>query len=274
MLAASISRVGDHGSSSSRRRSRTDRERATRVGEARLERGLRVLPVRRSQSFLVHPDKAADFAEKLAFPACAFDEPFLQAVSDARRADGLERAVAEASQRADVLERVAAEASQRADGLERIASEASEKVDELERRVGELDEVAAGVSRLERENLELVDLVNDVATELSAMRATVSWRVTRPLRAVRGTRLRMGRPSPTEEGREQDDHATTEVGPSEERWSRKSRRPVGSREAAEGQSSLGPSARAGRTRRPVGRAGGTGLRQARVLPLRSKVVDG
>ena len=36
--------------------------------------------------FYVHPDKADDFAERLAYPACIFDDAFVRRTSAGRRA--------------------------------------------------------------------------------------------------------------------------------------------------------------------------------------------
>lgn len=155
--------------------------------------------------FYVHPDKAGDFAKALSYPACVFDHAFSQAVVDARRAreleriafgasrraDDHERLAVDASRRADEAERVAVETSQRADEAERILIEASQRADELERRVDELNEVASRVPRLEAEKAGLARLTSEATAELSAIRATLSWRVTRPLRAVRGRQLRL-----------------------------------------------------------------------------------
>ena len=164
--------------------------------------------------FYVHPDKADVFADQLSYPACAFDDAFLRAMSSARRANDLERIASEASRRADDLERIASVTSRRADELERVASETSHRADELEQvaseasrrtreleriasrtmsRMGELEEIAARVSAIERQNAALATRANDAAAELIAMRATVSWRVTRPLRAVRDLQLGSGR---------------------------------------------------------------------------------
>jgi FkbM family methyltransferase len=165
-----------------------------------LEAGYRFCLFDGINRFYVRADKADDFAGTLSYPACAFDGPFLRAVSAARRADEFERAASQASSRADEFERAASQASSRADEFERAASQASSRADELERiayrtthRVSELEEIASRASRLERENGELANLVDEVAAELGAMRATVSWRVTRPLRAVRGTHVRLAR---------------------------------------------------------------------------------
>jgi FkbM family methyltransferase len=55
------------------------------------------------------------------------------------------------------------------------------------------------VRRLESENAGLATARDRAASELSAIRATVSWRITRPLRAVREAQLRR-RPTPTRAG--------------------------------------------------------------------------
>ena len=55
----------------------------------------------------------------------------------------------------------------------------------------ELEEIAARVPLLERENAVLVATTGATA-EVEAMRATISWRVTRPLRAARGMQRSLG----------------------------------------------------------------------------------
>jgi FkbM family methyltransferase len=145
--------------------------------------------------FYVHADKANEFAEKLSYPACVFDEPFYRAVSAARRVGELERTVSELERMVSELERAASEASRRATESERVAVQAI-------RRAEELEELAARVPRLVRENAALAARANEAAAELAAMQDTISWRLTRPLRAVRelqlgATRRRSdGTPSP------------------------------------------------------------------------------
>lgn len=58
------------------------------------------------------------------------------------------------------------------------------------RRVDELEELAARVAVLERENAALAKCAGEALAEIDAMRAAISWRVTRPLRAVRGMQRR------------------------------------------------------------------------------------
>lgn len=130
--------------------------------------------------FYVHPDKAEAFAPQLSYPACVFDDPFRRSVSAARRSRDLERTAAEASRRAEESERVAADASRRASEFERIAARAMTRLDEAE-------EFASRARLLEREVAALTSRANESKAELDAMKATVSWRVTRPLRAVRDT---------------------------------------------------------------------------------------
>jgi FkbM family methyltransferase len=120
--------------------------------------------------FYVHPGKADEFGERLSYPACAFDDPFCRALSDAHRAEELER--------------IASEAICRTEKLEQIAS----RVAQIESVNATLAERAAQV---EREKAVLVARNSDAAAQLSAMKATVSWRVTRPLRALRAQEIRL-----------------------------------------------------------------------------------
>jgi FkbM family methyltransferase len=126
--------------------------------------------------FYVHPDKADDFAEQLSYPACAFDDAFHRAVLDARRAAELER------------EKVA---------LTDRANEAVAEREELEREKVALtdraNEAVAEREELEREKVALTDRANEAVAQLSAMQRSVSWRVTRPLRAVRDAQIRLAR---------------------------------------------------------------------------------
>jgi FkbM family methyltransferase len=131
--------------------------------------------------FYVHSDKVDDFADKLSYPACIFDEAFVHVVSESQRAREFERLVAETSSRASELERVAAQASRRA-------------------------------NELERENVVFVHRAGTTAAQLAGMRNSMSWRVTRPLRAVHSTlhrlahyrrtqfRQRLGRDPPVRPG--------------------------------------------------------------------------
>ncbi len=168
--------------------------------------------------FYVHPHKADDFAEELSYPACVFDAPFYRAVSAARRGIELERIAFGASRRADEFERAASEASRRSGDLERIASEASRRSKELERiaseaisRADQLEEISSRVFLIERENAALAARASEAMAELSAVRATVSWRVTRPLRVVRGRQLNRVRRRASASAQPSDDPMTTPV---------------------------------------------------------------
>lgn len=104
--------------------------------------------------FYVHLDKADDFAEQLSYPACVFDAPFNRAMSAARWS---------------------------------------------RRRVGELEEIAVRVPLLERENAALLGRATSAEAQIAnaeaqianaedqieAMKTSISWRVTRPLRIAR-----------------------------------------------------------------------------------------
>jgi hypothetical protein len=122
--------------------------------------------------FYVHQDKAAEFSERLSYPVCVFDGAFERAVSRARSADKFELAAMRASARADELERAAARTAQ--------------SVDELERRV-------RGLDMIELDNAILRAHASRAVAELNMMRGTISWRVTRPLRAARSAERRLTR---------------------------------------------------------------------------------
>jgi FkbM family methyltransferase len=158
--------------------------------------------------------RRTDELERIASEASLRTDELERIASEASlRTDELERIASEASLRTDELERIASEASLRTDELERIASEASRRMDELEqmaleasrratdlervasraiRRAGELEKTAARVKATERENSALAARAGEAEAELVAMKATVSWRVTRPLRAVRGAQRSLG----------------------------------------------------------------------------------
>ena len=123
-----------------------------------LEAGYRFCLFDGVNRFYVHPDRPDEFANQLSYPACVFDDAFNRAVSDARRTKELER--------------IASEASLRTAELERSASEASLREAELERA-----------------NTALRHRVDQAAAHVTAMTSTVSWRATRPLRAVRAAQL-------------------------------------------------------------------------------------
>lgn len=120
--------------------------------------------------FYVHPDKAEDFAERLSYPACVFDDAFYRAVAGAHRVGEVERVATEATQRAAELERAATEAT---------------------RRAAQLRQAASRVAEIERENAALLGRTENVTAQLNAMKATVSWRVTRPLRTLRAKQVRV-----------------------------------------------------------------------------------
>lgn len=124
--------------------------------------------------FYVHPDKAGDFAEQLSYPACVFDAAFTRAVTAARRSEELER--------------VASEAARRSDELELVLSQTMS-------RVSELEQVASRLPVIERQNDELITRADEAVAELDAMRATISWRVTRPLRTARAMHRSVARPN-------------------------------------------------------------------------------
>ena len=111
--------------------------------------------------FYVHPDKADDFGDRLSYPACVFDAPFHRAVTNARRAEQLER--------------------ESTSLLDRLTHAEREKATLVDRLV-----------HAERGNEVLVARASAAAAQLSAMEATISWRVTRPLRAVRAGQIRRG----------------------------------------------------------------------------------
>ena len=111
--------------------------------------------------FYVHADKAHDFGDRLSYPACVFDEPFHCAVTSARRAEQLER------ERTSLLDRLTDAEREKATLVNRLA-------------------------QFERGNEVLVARAGAAAAQLSAMEATISWRVTRPLRAVRARQIRRG----------------------------------------------------------------------------------
>lgn len=108
--------------------------------------------------FYVHQKQADVIAAHLSYPACVLDEPFERAVDAGRR-------IAE---------------------LERIAS----RVPRLERQITELERVASRLPELEWENSTLQDRGVDANAQLAAIKSTLSWRATRPLRAVRRKQLR------------------------------------------------------------------------------------
>ena len=111
--------------------------------------------------FYVHADKADDFGDRLSYPACVFDEPFHCAATSARRAEQLER------ERTSLLDRLTDAEREKATLVNRLA-------------------------HFERGNEVLVARAGAAAAQLSAMEATISWRVTRPLRAVRARQIRRG----------------------------------------------------------------------------------
>jgi FkbM family methyltransferase len=137
--------------------------------------------------FYVHREKADAFAARLSYPACMFDEAFARAMATRQHVKELERTTAEVTRRADELQR-------RADELERVAVEAT-------RRADELDRLAARASWLEHEKADLARRLGEVQTELAAMQETISWRVTRPLRAAREAQRRLGPQGTTRETR-------------------------------------------------------------------------
>jgi FkbM family methyltransferase len=118
--------------------------------------------------FYVHPDKADDFGDRLSYPACVFDAPFHRAVTNARRAEQLAR------ESTSLLDRVTQAERENATLVNRLAHAEHEKATLVDR-----------LAHAERGNGVL-------AAQLSAMEATISWRVTRPLRAVRAGQIRVG----------------------------------------------------------------------------------
>jgi FkbM family methyltransferase len=115
--------------------------------------------------FYVHPDKADDFGDRLSYPACVFDAPFHRAVTNARRAEQLETHAKR--EKATLVNRLAHAEREKATLVDRLA-------------------------HAEREKATLVARASAAAAQLSAMEATISWRVTRPLRAVRAGQIRLG----------------------------------------------------------------------------------
>jgi FkbM family methyltransferase len=111
--------------------------------------------------FYVHADKADDFGERLSYPACVFDGPFYRAVTNARRAEQLEH------ENTFLLDRVSHAECEKARLVDRVA-------------------------HVEREKALLVARASEAAAQLSTMEATISWRLTRPLRAVRARQIGFG----------------------------------------------------------------------------------
>jgi glycosyltransferase involved in cell wall biosynthesis len=124
------------------------------VGATALEAGYELCLVSGILGFYVHPAEAGDLAVGLSYPAHVHDSAFCRIVFEGRRLDS---------------------------GM----SSVSRRAEEPERAVLIAPAVDCERSALERRNAEL-------AAELQAIRATVSWRITRPLRALRRAQLRIG----------------------------------------------------------------------------------
>lgn len=143
--------------------------------------------------FYVHSSKADDLQDRLSSPACIFDEGFRRSVDAARRAIELESLASAAQARTKELEGLVRDADRRAERFRRVVSEESQRVNELERRLRELADAEQLALAANEENRKLAGAVREAIAELEAMRVTVSWRLTRPLRVARGMPRILGR---------------------------------------------------------------------------------
>jgi len=153
------------------------------------------------------PSEHAELIDTLAYPISVLDHyetadlisERLRAAQQLEHGKQLEQEKQHLEQANQQLEREKQhleQANQQVEREKQHLEQANQQLEqELETLRADFSKLGTDVRRLELESSELAASRDQAAAELSAIRATVSWRVTRPLRAVRGAQLRRRRPA-------------------------------------------------------------------------------
>ncbi len=139
--------------------------------------------------FYVHEDRL-ELTDALSYPACVFDEPFERAVDASRQFPVLQVEAAGIAADRDNLRRDLAHLDRENRQLSHALAESHDEMVRWRGQSLQTEGTGAELAALEQENA----LLRDQERKLMTIESTVSWRVTRPLRALRRVQLQRSQP--------------------------------------------------------------------------------